>query len=394
MKNWKRYIPEGTKDTLFEECTRKIEIENILRKTYVCSGFLEIKSPTLEFYDVFSGENSTLAQEKMYKLFDSSGRILVIRPDMTTPIARIAATKLKDAPHPLRLCYTSNVYRVNESLNGKNSEITQSGIEIIGAKSLKADGEAIITGITALINCGLKDFKIELGHAEFFKAVMDDVNIDDEEKEKLRIYIENKNFTALCEFLENNKGSIKEDTLKILKELPKLFGDMNILDKVAAITSNNRALVAIKNIRDVYKIVKDAGLSEYISVDLGMVQHLNYYTGIIFRGYAEGVGGNILSGGRYDNLIERFGSDKQEATGFAVYVDSIIKALENKGEVKEDKIEKILVYYRSEDFKKAYDKAAQWRKNGSIVELSLFDTEKEAIEYAEKKEMKFVKIEG
>ena len=133
MINWKRYIPEGTRDILFHECSKKIELENILRKVYIDSGFLEVISPTLEFYDVFNGQNATLPQEKMYKLFDNQGRILVLRPDMTTPIARIAATKLRDMPHPLKLCYTSNVYRLNESLNGKNSEFTQSGIEIIGS---------------------------------------------------------------------------------------------------------------------------------------------------------------------------------------------------------------------------------------------------------------------
>jgi ATP phosphoribosyltransferase regulatory subunit len=391
MTSWKRYIPEGTKDTLFEECTRKIEIENILRKTYRYSGFLEIKSPTLEFYDVFNGENSTLSQEKMYKLFDNHGRILVLRSDMTTPIARIVATKLKEAIRPLRLCYTANVYRVNESLNGKNSEITQSGIEIIGVKNLKADGEAIITGITALINCGLRDFKIEIGHAEFFKALIDEVHIDDEEKEKLRVYIENKNFTALSELLDKNKNKIDENRLNFLRELPKLFGNMDILDKVCTFTNNKKALDAIDSIKAVYKIVKDAGLSEYVSVDLGMVHHLNYYTGIIFRGYAEGVGGNILSGGRYDNLIEEFG-DKQEATGFAIYVDSIIRALENNGQIEENKLRKILIYYKNEEFKRAYDKALEFRKEGIAAELSLFDDEKEAEKYSEEKGMEFFKV--
>ncbi len=391
MTSWKRYIPEGTKDTLFEECTRKIEIENILRKTYRYSGFLEIKSPTLEFYDVFNGENSTLSQEKMYKLFDNHGRILVLRSDMTTPIARIVATKLKEAIRPLRLCYTSNVYRVNESLNGKNSEITQSGIEIIGVKSLKADGEAIITGITALINCGLRDFKIEIGHAEFFKALIDEVNIDDEEKEKLRIYIENKNFTALSELLNKNKNKIDENRLNFLRELPKLFGNMDILDKVHTFTNNKKALDAIDSIKAVYKIVKDANLDKYISVDLGMVHHLNYYTGIIFRGYADGVGGNILSGGRYDNLIGEFG-DNQEATGFAIYVDSIIKALENNGQIAENKLRKVLIYYKNEEFKRAYDKALELRKNGIVAELSFFDDEKEAERYSDEKGMEFFKV--
>lgn len=381
MFKWKRYIPEGAKDTLFEECAQKIEIEDTLRKTYIDCGYQEVISPTLEFYDVFIGENATLPQEKMYKLFDNQGRILVLRPDMTTPIARIAATKFQDASYPLKLCYTSNIYRVNESLNGKNSEITQSGIEIIGIKSLKADVEAIIMGINALIKCGLKDFKIELGQAEFFKAVIEDVNIGEEDREKLIRYIENKNIAALSEFVEDKSDYIGENALLMLKELPRLFGDIGVLDRAEELTNNTKVLDAIESIRKVYKIIESAGFGEYLSVDLGMVQHLNYYTGIIFRGYTHGVGGNILSGGRYDNLIGQFGLEKP-ATGFALDVDSIILALDKK---EESYREKVLIYYNEESFVEAYKKAEEFRKNNVIAEMSLLDSEEEAVDYAKNK---------
>ncbi|MBV7274452.1 ATP phosphoribosyltransferase regulatory subunit [Clostridiaceae bacterium UIB06] len=381
MFKWKRYIPEGGKDTLFEECAQKIEIEDILRKTYIDCGYQEVISPTLEFYDVFIGENATLPQEKMYKLFDNQGRILVLRPDMTTPIARIAATKFQDASYPLKLCYTSNIYRVNERLNGKNSEITQSGIEIIGVKSLKADVEAIIMGINALIKCGLKDFKIELGQAEFFKAVIEDVNIGEEDREKLIKYIENKNLAALSEFVEDKSNEIGENALQMLKELPRLFGDIGVLDRAEELTNNAKVLDAIKSIRKVYKIIESAGFGEYLSVDLGMVQHLDYYTGIIFRGYAHGVGGNILSGGRYDNLIGQFGLEKP-ATGFALDVDSIILALDNK---EKSSKEKVLIYYSEESLIEAYKKAEEFRKKNIIAEMSLLDSEDEAVNYAKNK---------
>jgi ATP phosphoribosyltransferase regulatory subunit len=389
MANLRRYIPEGTKDILFEECSRKIEIENILRKNYIDSGFMEVISPTLEFYEVFNGEYSTLSQEKMYKLFDNQGRILVLRPDMTTPIARIAATKLKDLPEPLRLCYTSNVYRVNESLNGKNSEVTQSGIEIIGIDSIKADVEVIITGINALIKCGLEDFKIELGEARFFKAVMEQVTLEEEEKENLRKCIENKNIAALSEFLNSKKNFVDKETLYILKELPKLFGDISVLDKASELTDNLKALEALDNIRKVYEVIDSVGLSKYLSVDLGMVQHLDYYTGIIFRGYTHGVGGNILSGGRYDNLVGQFGENKS-ATGLAVDVDSIMIALKNiKGE---ESRERILVYYEEKNFKEAYKKALEFRETGIIAELCLLNSEEEAFKYANVKGHRFIKV--
>lgn len=379
---WRRYIPEGTRDILFEEYTRKIEIENILRRHYLKCGFLGIESPTLEFYDVFNGESSTLSQEEMYKLFDNQGRIMVLRPDMTTAIARISATKLKDAPHPLKLCYTSNVFRVHESLNGKKSEITQSGIEIIGIKSLKADAEVIIMAIEALIKCGLKNFKIELSQAELFKAVIAEIELDDEDNERLKKYIENKNSNALYEFLESRKTSIDKNSIDMLKELPRLFGDIKILDKAQGLTNNTKILDAIDSIRKVYEIIKESGFEQYISVDLGMVQHLEYYTGIIFKGYALGVGGNMLSGGRYDNLIKQFGVD-MPATGFALDVDLIIDILGNKK--LESSNEKVLIHYNNENFREAYLKAEELRESGSIVELSLLDSIEEAIKYAKEK---------
>ncbi|WP_123054021.1 ATP phosphoribosyltransferase regulatory subunit [Clostridium sp. JN-1] len=392
MANWRRYIPEGTKDTLFEECSKKIYIENILRKTYVESGFMELKSPTLEFYDVFNIENTTLPQEKMYKLFDNQGRILVLKPDMTIPIARIAAAKLNEAPHPLKLCYTSNIYRVNESLHGNNNEITQSGIEIIGVKSLKADVEAIIIGIRSLLNCGLKDFKIELGQAEFFKAVIEETNLEDEKKEKLRKSIESKNFTTLSELLEVERKNIDGKVLNVLREMPGLFGGIEILDKAEKLTLDNEmAQAALNSIRKVYAVIESIGLSSYLSIDLGMVQDLNYYTGIIFRGYTHGVGGNILTGGRYDNLITQFG-DNEPATGFAIDVDSVLSALDDSNQTFEDKRTKVLICYGSDSFKEAYEKALELRNKGIIAEVSSFDNNIEAANYAEKKNMKLINL--
>lgn len=390
MANWRKYIPEGTRDILFEECTKKVGIENILREVYINSGFLEVKSPTLEFYDVFNIENSTLPQEKIYKLIDSQGRILALRADMTTPIARIVGTKLKDAIYPLRLCYTSNVYRVNESLNGKNSEITQSGVEVIGIKNINADAEIIIMGIRALLNCGLENFKVELGHAEIFKALLEDVDLGYEEKEKLRESINSKNFTRLNEILHENKDKFEGSSLNILKELPRLFGDVRIIQKAACLTHNERALEALNDIKEVYKIVKSIGLGEYLAVDLGMVHHIDYYTGIIFRGYTQGFGGNILSGGRYDNLISQFGENKP-ATGFAIDVDGIIKSLQTNGNFSIKNNERVLVYCDGKDFKKAYEKAQELRQKGIIAEIAPFN-EDESREYAYVKNMEFLKI--
>ena len=252
MKNLKRYIPDGTRDIMFEESFNRLNIEENLRKIYFKNGYNEVISPALEYYDVFSGENQPIPQEKMFKLFDNGGRILVLRPDMTTPIARIVATKLKDKRVPLKLCYTSNIFRINENFNGKMNEITQSGIEIIGTDNLKADTEVIITGINALLSAGLKNFKIELGQAEFFKGLTEELSMDAFDIEKLRSLIENKNFAALKTFIDENIEFIKPDAETILRELPSLFGGIEVIKKAKAITTNNSALKALESLQGVY----------------------------------------------------------------------------------------------------------------------------------------------
>ena len=388
MYKWKKYIPEGMRDILFEECISKVKIENEFRELYINSGFEELISPTIEFYDVFNGDNNTMEQEKMYKLFDNKGRILVLRPEMTTPIARMAATKLKEQALPLKLCYTSNIFRVNENFNGKMDEITQSGIEIIGTASLKADAEVIITGINALLATGLKNFKIELGQAEFFKGLTEELNMDEEAIEKLRNLIENKNFAALKDFIDENKPLIKEEEEIILRELPSFFGGIEVISKARSMTTNKSALQALDSLECVYLMIDEIGLSSYLAIDLGMVHHINYYTGIIFRGYSNEVGNNILSGGRYDKLVGKFGED-MPATGLAINVDNILLSLKKQSLQTSPKKINFLIHYEKESLKLAYNTAMLIRNVGLEAELSVFDNYEEALRFAKNKNKKY-----
>ncbi|GAA0180806.1 ATP phosphoribosyltransferase regulatory subunit [Clostridium sediminicola] len=383
MRNLKRYIPDGMKDTLFNESNMKLKIEEKLRKVYHRNGYAEIISPTLEFYDVFDIENQPIEQQKMYKLFDNKGRILVLKPDVTTPIARIASTKINNAVLPLKLSYTSNIFRINEDYGGKTSEITQSGGEIIGIENYKADVEIIITVIKSLRELGLENFKIELGQANFFKALIEDVELDKEVIEDIRDFIESKNFSALSDFVNSMKNSNEYEKIKLLQKLPELFGGIEIVQKAKDMTNNEKAQKALENIQKVYDMVNAAGLADYLSIDLGMVQHINYYTGIIFRGYVENVGDYIVSGGRYDNLIKHFGKD-YPATGFAINVDNVITALKNINKTYKTSEEKIIISYKEELYSKAIELLNHIQSNDMICELSLFDDKEKTLKYAEK----------
>ncbi|MBZ9687175.1 ATP phosphoribosyltransferase regulatory subunit [Clostridium estertheticum] len=386
MNNWKRHIPEGSRDILFEDCNNKIKIINVLRKLYVNSGFLEVISPTLEFYDVFQGDNISIEQEKMYKLFDNVGRILVLRPDMTMPIARIVATKLKDSLYPLRICYSGNIFRINENWEGKVSETTQSGIEIIGSESSKADAEVIITAINALIAIGVKKFELEIGQAEFFKGLIEDIDLGSVEMERLRRFVENKNFGALREFIEEKEATLGTKNVAALKKLPELFGGIEILAKARILTQNKRAHAALDTIEKIYERLENVGLGGYISIDLGMVQHIDYYTGITFRGYSSEVGTTIISGGRYDNLIAKFG-EAMPAVGFAIDVDNILSVLDKQGNNNEKSRTKFLIHYENSLIGDAWRLATQIREKGFDCELSLFEEKEKTLSYGEQKKL-------
>lgn len=377
MINLRKYIPEGTRDILFSEYTNKKNIEDVLRSVYIEMGYKEVNSPTFEFYDVYNLRNQPIKQEKMYKLFDNMGRMMVLRPDMTTPIARIAATKIKNQSYPVKLCYTGNIYRMNEVLNGKISEVTQSGIEVLGSSNLRADVEVLIAAIKALIKTGLKEFKIEIGQAEFFKSIIEDIDIEEEGIEKLRTLIENKNFSEVENFISENKEKLKEKSI-ILSKLPELFGGKEIIEKAEKLVNNEKALATLKAISKVYEIVENSGYGKYLSIDLGMVQHINYYTGLIYRGYAKGIGDALLSGGRYDKLISQFGRDIP-ATGLAINVDSLMEALENDNENCNSSYAFYMIF--GEKIEKVYLEADELNKKGIKAEVSLFDTVEETIEY-------------
>ncbi len=245
---------------------------------------------------------------------------------MTTPIGRITGTKMKGCTYPLKLCYTANIFRVNEKLNGKLGEITQSGIEIIGTKGIKSDVDSIVTAINALLSLGIKNFKIELGEAGFFQALTENMRIKEENLKELKQIIRNKNYMALKKFLDEISWKYSKRDFKIIENLPKLFGGIETIEKAKILTKNEKALKSLDDIYKIYKSIEDIGLGAYISIDLGMVQNIDYYTGIIFKAYVEEIGDSILSGGRYDNLIQHFGMELP-ATGFAINVDDVIIAL-------------------------------------------------------------------
>ncbi len=312
--------PEGTRDRLFAECQERRQVQARLTRLFRQRGFLEVSTPDTEFYDLFARSGSAISQEQMIKVGDPSGKFCVMRPDSTTPIARVAATKLKAVALPQRLYYDQTVYRANPAHNGSSREIPQCGVELIGAKGKKADLEIIATAIDALRCCGAPKFHVELGHAGFFRELAGRLELADDGAEEMRALIEGKNFAALVDFLTPYQG---HPACAALAQLSRLFGGVEVLAQAERLAGQTPAVDYLSSL---YDELSAAGYGQYIRFDLGMVHQIDYYTGVVFRGYVEGAGDAVLSGGRYDNLVGVFGREAQ-ATGFAVDVDAVARTL-------------------------------------------------------------------
>lgn len=357
----KNFLPEGSRDLISEDCYKKEEIKRILEKKMEIWGYEQIITPTLEYYDIFNSHPEGFKQEDMYKFFDNKGKILVLRPDMTIPIARVVSTKLKEYERPIRIRYTSNIYRVNEAFGGKANEITHCGVELIGKETLEGDLEVIFLAINSLKALGLKGFKIELGHMGIITSIFNEIDISEELKEKIAVLIEKKRLGELENILE--EISLEESKKEFLKKLPWLFGSEEILKSVKDLEIYSQIKDSIKYLENLLEGIKKLNLKEYVSLDMGMIPKINYYTGVIMRGYVQGVGKYVLQGGRYDNLIKSFGVDNG-AIGFAIDIDSLVDVYE----IKEKLVEKKL-YFSSEKFLKALEKAEELTISGYKVEL-------------------------
>jgi len=376
MKYYNKVTPEGTKDYIFDECNRKSHVTGILKKIFNERSYRRVMTPTIEFYDVFGASADYLPQENMYKLMDHRGRLMVLCPDGTIPIARLTATRFLHMEMPLRLYYSHNVYRMANGLRGQSSEIYQCGAELIGSGSTRSDLEILEMAAVSLDQIsGKEGYRLEICHIGYFRALMDSLGADEETQEEIRRSIEQKNFASLNDLLEqfpDNQAAIA------LKYLPRLFGGEEVFEKAYALFDDALAQQSLDYLQSIYNSLQQLGLGDKVIIDLGLVNQAEYYTGIIFRGYFNEVGEPVLSGGRYDNLLSDFGVS-QPAIGFAVNVDLASNIMEEHAPLTAD----VLVMAADDSY---LVKAIQYRKQliakGQIVENCVLDDRAEAIRYA------------
>ncbi|MFO1444538.1 ATP phosphoribosyltransferase regulatory subunit [Bacillus sp. Bva_UNVM-123] len=315
--------PLGMRDTLPKLYERKQIVRTKIAKEMTNWGYQFIETPTLEYYETV-GSASAILDQQLFKLLDQQGHTLVLRPDMTAPIARVAASRLLKNELPIRLAYSANVFRAQQREGGSPAEFEQIGIECIGDSTISADGEGIALTIHSLKAAGLEYFSLSIGHIGFVRMFFQQILGTDERVEALIKYLFEKNYVGYREHVKNLALS-SIDKQRLLDFL-KLRGREEIIEMAYSLLENDHGKEAVAQLQQLWEMLIDYELEEMTSFDLTLVSHMSYYTGIVFEVYAGHIGYPIGNGGRYDMLLEKFGKSTG-ATGFALRMDRLIEAL-------------------------------------------------------------------
>ncbi len=357
-------IPTGMRDLFPEECTNKEEMKRRILNVFRSYGYAIVETPLIEYYATYQNTFDSIKEEQLYKFMDDNGQILALRTDMTLPIARLCATKLGNVKPPFRFCYASNVYKVRQSFAGKRNEVTDCGIELIGLDK-QSDPEVVTCAIDTLEALGLKEYTFEIGNSDIFKQACALAGVDAEDRTILADLIDRKSMIDLKDFL-SQKG-FEGKVSGFFRSLPLANGE-NALAESRKICFDEKLVNVISQLEKLQSDLLLLKPKAKISFDLGKVPHLNYYTGIIFEAFIPGIGTSILSGGRYDTLLQKLGRDLP-ACGFGIKLDYLLE----KEQFQQPACRKLL--YPADRIVEALMHAEELRKEGP-VELVPWDQDK------------------
>lgn len=372
------FTPEGVRDIYGEECERRLIVQENIHSIMKLYGFKDIQTPGFEFFDIFSQKRGSASSNEMFKFFDRDNNTLALRPDITPSIARCVAKYYKEEELQIRLCYIGNTYKNNSSYQGRLKEVCQLGAELMNDSTSDADGEIIALTIECLQKAGLDNFQVDIGHAQFFQGLVEEANLSKSEVAKLKKLIENKNIFGVEELLLEKE--ISEELKEIFINLPSFFGGLEQLEQVKAKVKNESSCKAIERLENLYTILETYGLAKYATLDLGMLNHYDYYTGIIFKVYTYGTGEAIATGGRYDKLVEQFGK-KASAVGVVIVLDQLMIALSRQGISLAQASKDTLILYRSANRKIAIELGSTFRDQGIAIRLLRKEADRDMQEY-------------
>src|SRR5215216_6708194 len=305
----------GTRDILPPESSRLLDVQARILERFRLHGFREVITPSLEYSEVL--EEPKL-RDASFKLFDPDNQMLLLRPEMTAPIARLVAQRLRNSPPPHKLSYSLPVYRRTGVGRGQSAEFHQAGVEVVGSTSPGEDAGTIALLVDALESVGLRDFVVVLGQTAFYEGYLR--RAAPEVAPELLAALAAKDLVRVDEISSNLPAGVRE--------IPRLVGpaaDASVLEK-AALYAEGEAAGALENLQEILAHLDVGGHLGSVMLDLGLIGRHNYYTGAVYEVYAAGLGFSVANGGRYDNLLRRFG-EALPATGFAISLERLLSVL-------------------------------------------------------------------
>ena len=312
-------IPPGTRDVLPDEMRELRALTETLRTRFERAGYGEISTPTMEYEDVLRRGDERAAGAG-YRLFDEHGQVLVLRSDMTIPIARVVASRYEHVEPPFRLCYFGNAYREVSRGSGQAREFLQTGIELIGLPEPQGDAEVAALVIQALSDAGLTRHRLGLGDGSLYRTLLAELEVPEHERMPLLEALSRRDLVEVGIRVE--RLGLASSASELLTRLPTLRGGSEVLE----LGKHEPVSPAVENLRACHELLAERGVADHVIFDLGLVRELGYYTGAVFEVYDPAVGFALGGGGRYDDLLGRFGRDLP-ACGMALDVQRVHVAL-------------------------------------------------------------------
>ncbi|WP_342432966.1 ATP phosphoribosyltransferase regulatory subunit [Neobacillus sp. FSL H8-0543] len=352
--------PLGMRDTLPELYEKKHRVRSLMEDAIKQWGYQFIETPTLEYYETV-GTASAILDQELFKLLDKDGHTLVLRPEMTAPIARVAASRLLEEDIPLRLAYDANVFRAQQREGGRPAEFEQIGVEFMNDETVSSDGEVIALLVSSLKKAGLSDFQVSIGHIGFAQELFMQILGTNGRAEALRRFLYEKNYVGYREHV--NSLALSSIDKQRLLQLLDLRGGEEVIGMALDLIENEQGKRAILQLKELSEVIKDYRVEEQVKFDFTIVSHMSYYSGILFEVYSGNVGFPIGNGGRY-GLIEKFGK-KATATGFAIRLDKLLEALGGLG----DSTAMECIFFSQERRKEAFQLAEELKEQGKRIVL-------------------------
>jgi len=316
--------PTGTRDILPEKLKQIRRISTDIRELLEKWGYEEVDTPLIEYQQTV-GLFSKIHDDNLIKFLDPVGKTVILRPDFTTPIARLAASTYRDVDYPIRLMYQGKVYR-NSGSKGI-AEINQIGMELIGLDSLEGDAEVITLAVQTILKSTGANFKVAVGHTQFLKLLLKQMECDPSLQEQMFQSLLDHDYVAYRKLVNDLK--IKDLYKDYLLRILKMRGSFEYISDGQTWFNSPEWQAIFQELSELWTILKEYQVTDFVGLDLSLVGRQNYYTGIIYHVYCEGHPYPACSGGRYDNLLESFGRPGS-ATGFAVNIDSLLKIVDSE----------------------------------------------------------------